>query len=124
MLSQTAEYALRAVLAIAAREGEGSPARAAALAGELGVPANYLSKTLHQLAKAGVLRSTRGKHGGFRLRRPPNQITMLEVVNQFDDVAAERVTDPLYVNRVREQVRGAIRGLLEEELPRRRSIFS
>jgi len=42
----------------------------------------------------------------------------------FDDVAPERVSDPLYVNRTREQVRGVIQALLEEELPRRRSIFS
>ena len=42
----------------------------------------------------------------------------------FDDVAPERLTDPLYVNRTREQVRGAIQTLLEDELPRRRSIFS
>ena len=42
----------------------------------------------------------------------------------FDDVAPERATDPLYVNRTREQVRGLIQALLEEELPRRRSIFS
>lgn len=42
----------------------------------------------------------------------------------FDDVAPERVADPLYVNRIREQVRGEIQALLEEELPRRRSIFT
>ncbi len=42
----------------------------------------------------------------------------------FDDVEPERALDPLYVNRTREQVRGAIQDLLEEELPRRRSIFS
>ncbi|MGH9884112.1 MAG: lysophospholipid acyltransferase family protein [bacterium] len=42
----------------------------------------------------------------------------------FDDVPAERATDPLYVNRTREHVRGAIQALLEEELARRRSIFS
>jgi 1-acyl-sn-glycerol-3-phosphate acyltransferase len=42
----------------------------------------------------------------------------------FDDVAPERSADPLYVNRTREQVRGAVQALLEEELPRRRSIFS
>ncbi len=42
----------------------------------------------------------------------------------FDDDSRERVSDPLYVNRTREQVRGAVQALLEEELPRRRSIFS
>ncbi|HTO52678.1 MAG TPA: lysophospholipid acyltransferase family protein [Myxococcota bacterium] len=42
----------------------------------------------------------------------------------FDDAAAERAADPLYVNRTRERVRGAIQSLLDEELPRRRSIFA
>jgi 1-acyl-sn-glycerol-3-phosphate acyltransferase len=42
----------------------------------------------------------------------------------FDDVAPERAQDPLYINRTREQIRGAIQDLLEEELRRRRSVFS
>jgi 1-acyl-sn-glycerol-3-phosphate acyltransferase len=42
----------------------------------------------------------------------------------FDDVSAERAVDPLYVNRTRERVRGAIQNLLDEELPRRRSVFA
>jgi 1-acyl-sn-glycerol-3-phosphate acyltransferase len=42
----------------------------------------------------------------------------------FEDVKPERALDPLYVNRTREQIRGAIQDLLEDELPRRRSIFS
>jgi 1-acyl-sn-glycerol-3-phosphate acyltransferase len=42
----------------------------------------------------------------------------------FDDVSAERALDPLYVNRTRERVRGAIQNLLDEELPRRRSVFA
>ncbi len=88
MLSQTAEYALRAVLLIAA--GEGQPVGAGRLAGELGVPPNYLSKTLHQLSRAGVLDSTRGRLGGFRLARPAGRITLLEVVRPFDPIPAGR----------------------------------
>lgn len=42
----------------------------------------------------------------------------------FDDVSPERAADPLYVNRTRERVRGAIQNLLDEELPRRRSVFA
>ncbi|HKC50981.1 MAG TPA: lysophospholipid acyltransferase family protein [Myxococcota bacterium] len=42
----------------------------------------------------------------------------------FDDVSPERAVDPLYVNRTRERVRGAIQNLLDEELPRRRSVFA
>jgi Rrf2 family protein len=89
VLSQTAEYALRAVLAIAA-EPEGPAVGAGRLAGVLWIPQNYLSKTLHQLARAGVLESTRGKLGGFRLARPAKQISLLDVVQPFDDVAGRR----------------------------------
>jgi 1-acyl-sn-glycerol-3-phosphate acyltransferase len=42
----------------------------------------------------------------------------------FDGVPPERAADPLYVNRTREEVRGAIQDLLDEELPRRRSVFA
>lgn len=89
MLSQTAEYALRAVLALAVEPG--GQLGAAQLADRLGVPGNYLSKTLHQLARAGVLESTRGKSGGFRLGRDAARITLLEVVQPFDDISGRRV---------------------------------
>ena len=89
MLSQTAEYALRAVLSLAADPG--GQLGAAQLADRLGVPRNYLSKTLHQLARSGVLESTRGKSGGFRLARDAARITLLEVVQPFDDISGKRV---------------------------------
>jgi Rrf2 family protein len=77
-------------LALAA-EREGHPLGAARLAGLLDIPQNYLSKTLHQLARAGVLESNRGKLGGFRLARSPDRITLLEVVSPFDDLTGRRV---------------------------------
>jgi Rrf2 family transcriptional regulator, iron-sulfur cluster assembly transcription factor len=83
MLSQTAEYALRAALFLA-EHPDRMPARVGDLAGALRVPQNYLSKTLHQLARAGVLASTRGKHGGFRLARDAGEITLLEIVAPFE----------------------------------------
>jgi Rrf2 family protein len=76
------------VLAIA--EHDDQPVGAARLAGTLGVPANYLSKVLHQLARAGVLDSTRGKLGGFKLARPASRIPLLEVVGSVDDVPGNR----------------------------------
>jgi Rrf2 family protein len=56
------------------------------LAETLGVPRNYLAKTLSVLARSGVVASTRGKHGGFRLGRAARRITLREVVAPFDDV--------------------------------------
>jgi Rrf2 family protein len=85
VLSQTAEYALRAVLRLA-RLPPGHLARVPGLAADLGIPANYLSKTLSQLARAGVLASTRGKRGGFALARPPHRLTLEEVVAPFEEM--------------------------------------
>jgi Rrf2 family protein len=87
VLSQTAEYALRTVLYLADR---GEPARADEIAQRLKVPRNYLSKTLHRLAQEGVLRSTRGKGGGFRLAIPADQLKLLRVVEPFDEISGER----------------------------------
>jgi Rrf2 family protein len=87
MLSQTAEYALRTVLFLADTDGA---ARVEEIARRLNVPRNYLSKTLHRLAQEGVLRSTRGKGGGFRLAVPADQLKLLRVVEPFDDIAGQR----------------------------------
>lgn len=91
MISQTAQYALRTVLHIAAHGDTDTPVRAAALAGALGLPANYLAKTLHQLARDGVLESTRGRTGGFRLARPPQEIALLTVVAPFDQIGQRSI---------------------------------
>jgi Rrf2 family iron-sulfur cluster assembly transcriptional regulator len=89
MLSQTAEYALRTVLLIAERGAE-APVRVDRIAEELGVPRNYLSKTLHQLARAGVLSSSRGPGGGFRLAVPPARLRLVRVIEPFDDIGGGR----------------------------------
>ncbi len=83
ILSQTSEYALRAATVLAQNEAKG-PIHVAVLADALEVPQNYLSKTLSQLARVGVLDSVRGKHGGFRLARPRDQISLYEIVEPFE----------------------------------------
>jgi Rrf2 family iron-sulfur cluster assembly transcriptional regulator len=84
VVSRTAEYAIRAVLALAGL-ASGEARTAAELAEELGVPKNYLSKTLNRLARCGLLTSVRGPRGGFRLARPASEIPMAEIVAEFDD---------------------------------------
>lgn len=85
MISRTAEYAIRAVLSLAGlAEGEARPANE--IARMLGVPGNYLAKTLNRLARSGLLVSVRGPGGGYRLARPAGEITMAEVVGEFDEI--------------------------------------
>ena len=89
MLSQTAQYALHAILYIAEHGGD-RPVSVADMARELDVPRNYLSKTLHQLSRAGIVTATFGPGGGFRLSRPADQLTLDDVVSPFDESRAER----------------------------------
>jgi len=88
-LSQTAEYALRATLHIAAGDGD-SAISVGDIAESLSVPRNYLSKILHQLGRAGVLTSTRGPKGGFRLATSPDQLTLAEIVDPVDPMSDDR----------------------------------
>lgn len=89
ILSQTAVYALRAMLHLAERPDD-LPVRVDDIASALDVPRNYLSKILHVLARQGLLKSTRGPGGGFRLARSPGRTTLLEVAGHFDDMDGER----------------------------------
>jgi Rrf2 family protein len=57
---------------------------AAKLAEYHGVPAAYLAKHLQTLARAGVLETVKGPRGGYRLARPPAEITVLDVVEAID----------------------------------------
>jgi Rrf2 family protein len=86
-ISGTTQYALRAVLFVA-EHGSDEPVRVDAIAAALNVPRNYLSKTLHTLARAGVLRSGRGPRGGFQLASRPDEISLARVAAPFDDIGS------------------------------------
>lgn len=52
------------------------------------VPANYLTKILLVLNRAGFVEATRGTGGGYRLARPPGEISLMQIVELFDPQAA------------------------------------
>jgi len=85
LLSVTAQYALRAIVYIAAQDGK-RPVLAKEIAAHTGVPTHYLSRILRDTVRAGLLESTRGVGGGFRLSRPANRIRLHEVLAPFDDI--------------------------------------
>lgn len=89
MLSQTAEYALRAVLYVA-QHGTHRLVQVNEMARALRIPQNYLSKTVHALARQGVLVSTRGKAGGFRLAVPADRLYVVQVVAPFGSLGETR----------------------------------
>jgi Rrf2 family protein len=87
-LPQTTEYALRALLLIATRHP--LPLRVPELAELARAPENYLAKTLNQLTRAGILVSTRGRSGGFRLAMNPAELTLDRVVEVFSQSTGQR----------------------------------
>lgn len=89
ILGNTTQYALRAVLHVASHNG-GEPVRVDDIAEALRLPRNYLSKTLHALARAGILRSGRGPKGGFQLARPAHDITFADIAAPFNDLVEPR----------------------------------
>lgn len=88
MFSQTSEYALRAVLMLAAKSDTALTARD--VAARTQTPVHYLSKVLQDLARAGVVRSQRGPRGGFTLARTPEQISMFDVIEAIEPLPRVR----------------------------------
>ena len=84
MISPTAEYALRAIVAIA--QSSGAAVVTPTIAEITRVPPGYLPKVLQTLRRAGLVHSKRGLGGGFTLARPAEELTVLEVVNAVDPI--------------------------------------
>lgn len=82
MISQTAEYALRAIVYLA--DQSESPQTTQQIAEVTRVPAGYLAKVMQSLSRAGLVRAQRGLHGGFTLAAPAKQLTVLDVVQAVD----------------------------------------
>ncbi len=85
MLSQSIEYALRAMTFLASIGGDAS-FNSETIAERTKVPKGYLSKLLRDLVVAELIVSQRGPNGGFALGRSPDRISMLDVVNAVDPI--------------------------------------
>lgn len=85
MISQTIEYALRAMIHLASIE-RGATLNSETIAARTGAPKGYLSKILRDLVVAGLVTSQRGPSGGFMLSRAPSEISMLDVINAVDPI--------------------------------------
>lgn len=89
-ITKAADYGLRAMY----RLGQ-APMNTSALIGdianEMKIPAQFLHKVMPRLVKAGLVRSRRGARGGYRLAKPPTDISLLEIVQAIDG--------PIFINR-------------------------
>lgn len=93
MLSQTSEYALRAMVCLASRDG--GLTATPELADAANVPHSYLAKVLQMLASADLIAGRRGVGGGYRLCREPAQIKLLDIVDAVDPSKWLRVSAPV-----------------------------
>jgi len=84
MISQTSEYALRAVVCLA--QNPDKPLTTSKIAGITKVPEHYLSKVLWSLAKHEVVYSKKGLHGGYVLAHLPENLPLLDVINAVDPI--------------------------------------
>ena len=82
-LSRTILYAIRATLLLA-RAAPGTPVSCSQLAREGRLPERFLLQVLRCLVTHGTLRSTYGVSGGYYLARPPEQISLREIIEAFD----------------------------------------
>lgn len=82
-ITRQADYAVRAVLYLAGLNN-GRRAPTSEIARKQHIPPSFLAKIVSQLSVAGVVQTSRGARGGVSLARPPEDISLLEVVEAID----------------------------------------
>lgn len=83
-VSAKTEYACLAVLELASSYDDGEPVQLKRIATAHGIPSRFLVQILLQLKNAGLVGSTRGAAGGYRLARQPDEISVLDVMEAID----------------------------------------
>jgi Rrf2 family protein len=122
-VSAKTDYALRAALELAAAADDERPVKGERIATAQSIPLRFLENILMQLRHAGLVESRRGADGGYRLARPPAEVTLADVIRAIDGplagVSGARpetldfvgVAEPM--RDVWIAVRAALRGVLE-----------
>jgi Rrf2 family protein len=83
-ISVKLDYACRALAEMARLHGSGALAQIEQLAQAEAVPANFLAQILGQLRDGGLVTSKRGIQGGYALARPPEQVTLYDIMKAID----------------------------------------
>jgi Rrf2 family protein len=120
-VSARADYAIRALIELAAAGDE--PVRADAIARAQGIPSKFLENLLVDLRRARLVTSQRGVRGGYRLARPAATVTLADVIRAIDgplagvrDAAPEDVSYAGAASSLREvwvALRASMRAVLE-----------
>src|SRR5438874_12265291 len=123
LFTSKVEYALRAVVDLATRPGNGA-IQSREIATRQGIPESYLDQLLSALRRAGLVRSIRGASGGYTLAKAPHLITVGDVIRAFDGAHLNADAGPASpcgdrgtaapAQAVRRRVREAVRAVSEE----------
>lgn len=82
-ISRTTDYAVRAVLHLAASAGQ-ERVTAEQIARDQGIPRTYVPKVLQALSRAGIVVGSAGRGGGVRLCRTPEDLSVLDIVQAME----------------------------------------
>ena len=108
-LTRRADYGIRAMIAIARATPE-VPLSTPRIADAMAIPVRFLPQVMADLARAGLVDSTGGRRGGYRLGRPASEISLLEVIEALEgDARRPTVRAPrgtLRTGRVLRRARG------------------
>jgi len=87
-ISAKVDYAVRAMCELAAHTGD-APLKAEQIASAQEIPLSFLENILVDLRRAGFVRSLRGQVGGYRMARPPSEITIADVIRAVEGPLAD-----------------------------------
>ena len=122
-VSAKADYAVRAMIELAAAGSEGEPRKGELIAEAQSIPPPFLENILAELRHAGLVQSRRGAEGGYWLSRLPQEVTIADVIRAVegplasvrgerpDELRYEGAAEPL--QRVWMALRSNIRDVLE-----------
>lgn len=123
MFSTSCHYGLQAMIYIALHSTNDKNVDLGQIAEKQEIPKHFLSKILQMLVKRGLLNSMKGPTGGFSLKRPADEITLIEVIDAIDGldvftqcgIGFKRCDDdhPCPIHNEYKQVRNNIRELFE-----------
>ncbi len=91
-ISAKTEYACIAMLELASQYGTGEPVRIRRIAERHSVPPRFLVQILLQLKGAGLVASVRGAGGGYRLIKPPEAVSLGQVMGVVNSASEETVS--------------------------------
>lgn len=116
-ITRWGEYGVHCSVFIAlAEEQSGKAVGAPEIAKAQGVALHYVQQVLQRLKKGGIVKSSRGPHGGYHLSRPAREITLRDVLVAVEGNTFELIcnTNPLNPSRCRDDVACNLRGIWRE----------